>query len=91
MALDKPSLFVDEMQFGAFKSFRHKHHFDEIDGRTRMLDVLDFESPFGVFGKLVNKVFLKNYLVNLLEKRNRVIQVYAESDKWKDVLLTDHT
>jgi ligand-binding SRPBCC domain-containing protein len=89
-ALDKPCLFVDEMQRGAFKSFRHAHHFEEKDGLTRMVDVLEFESPFGILGKVVNKVFLKNYLGKFLEKRNRMIQFYAESDRWKEVLLKDH-
>ena len=48
-----------------------------------MKDIFIFESPFGVLGKLVNSLFLKNYMFKLLIERNRVIKEYAETDKWK--------
>jgi ligand-binding SRPBCC domain-containing protein len=73
-----PSLFVDEMVSGAFKSFRHVHHFSEVDGLTVMKDVFVFESPFGTFGRLFNQLVLKRYMTNLLTKRNLFIKVSAE-------------
>ncbi|SFD13485.1 SRPBCC family protein [Algibacter pectinivorans] len=87
---NRPDVFVDEMQKGAFKSFRHEHHFNALNnGGTLMIDVFDYESPYGVFGKLADYLFLKRYMTNLLVERNRIVKEFAESEKWKAVLLTD--
>ncbi len=83
---DRPIFFADEMVRGAFKSFRHEHHFTELNGGTEMTDIFEYKSPFGLFGKLADKLFLKNYMTDLLEKRNRTIKEFAESNKWKEVL-----
>ncbi len=83
---DRPNYFVDEMVKGAFKSFKHEHHFEEFIGKTIMTDVFDYRSPFGLLGRLVDSLFLKKYMTDLLEKRNRIVKDFAESDKWKVVL-----
>ncbi len=51
-----------------------------------MIDLFDFESPYGSVGKLFNQVILTRYLRKQLELRNETIRVYAESDKWKFIL-----
>ena len=73
-----PVLFVDEMQRGAFKSFRHEHHFAKANGATLMTDIFIFETPLGLLGAIANKLFLEKYMRNLLVKRNEVIKTYAE-------------
>ena len=84
---NSPHYFVDEMVKGAFKSFKHEHHFEEINGQTQMKDRFDYTSPLGILGKLFDKLILEKYMFKLLEKRNQVIKEYAESEKWKQVLL----
>jgi ligand-binding SRPBCC domain-containing protein len=74
---DRPNLFVDEMVQGAFKSFRHEHHFIKVDNHTLMKDVFVFESPLGVLGRLFNWLVLTCYMTKLLEQRNRVIKKIA--------------
>jgi ligand-binding SRPBCC domain-containing protein len=76
-----PYLFVDEMLSGAFKSFRHEHHFEKSGNGTLMKDVFVFESPFGLLGVLANQLFLTKYMTRFLEQRNKTIKDYAESDK----------
>jgi hypothetical protein len=51
-----------------------------------MKDVFEFESPFGVFGQLFNKLILTNYLTKFLIVRNNLIKDFAESEKWKTIL-----
>ncbi|OEK07718.1 cell division protein [Flavivirga aquatica] len=77
--LEAPYYFVDEMIFGAFKSFRHEHRFQEKDGLTIMIDEFHFESPFYILGKFANWLFLKRYMTNLLEIRNSILKEKAES------------
>lgn len=83
---DQPNFFVDEMVEGVFKSFRHEHHFTDLNNGTLMIDYFDYKSPFGVFGNLVDRFFLKKYMTDLLEKRNRIVKDFAESDKWEKII-----
>jgi ligand-binding SRPBCC domain-containing protein len=76
---DYPNSFTDEMVNGAFKSFRHEHLFFAVNNQTVMKDIFVFESPFGMLGNCVNKLFLGRYMSRLLEKRNLVIKRAAES------------
>jgi ligand-binding SRPBCC domain-containing protein len=86
-AMIRPVSFIDEMIKGDFKSFHHEHHFKPTDNGTIVIDMLDFESPYGIIGKLLNRFYLKNYLEQLLLKRNEVIKEYAEGMKWKAILI----
>lgn len=81
-----PDYFVDEMEKGIFKRFKHEHIFKESEGKTLMIDIFDYESPLGILGKIADKLFLKKYMKSLLEIRNETIKEFAESDKWKKVL-----
>ena len=85
-AMKRPFSFTDEMVDGDFKSLRHEHHFKTIDNGTLVIDLFNFESPYGQLGRLANQIFLTRYLENLLELRNKVIKEYAESEKWKFIL-----
>jgi ligand-binding SRPBCC domain-containing protein len=76
----RPDFFVDEMVKGAFKRFRHEHHFMFHNDRTLMKDIFVFESPLGVLGKLFNWLVLKRYMTTLLIQRNKVIKQAAEQE-----------
>ncbi|WPR77735.1 SRPBCC family protein [Algoriphagus sp. NG3] len=81
-----PVLFVDEMVSGVFSSFRHEHHFHNSDGVTIMTDVFNYRAPLGVLGVLADRLFLKKYMTELLEERNRIVKVFAESGRGKELL-----
>jgi len=85
-AMNKPLSFTDEMVSGDFRSMRHEHHFKTVENGTLLIDLFDFEAPYGNLGKLFSKLYLTKYLRRLLEQRNNVIREYAESDKWKFIL-----
>jgi ligand-binding SRPBCC domain-containing protein len=85
-AMNAPLSFTDEMVNGDFKSIRHEHHFKRIDNGTLLIDLFHFESPYGGLGRLLNHLFLTNYLKKLLEIRNQSIKEYAESEKWRFIL-----
>ncbi|MES2265369.1 MAG: SRPBCC family protein [Bacteroidota bacterium] len=75
---NSPNFFADEMVSGAFKSFKHEHYFTGDNEQTIMRDEFVFESPFGILGRLANRLFLKRYMTALLVKRNEVIKEVAE-------------
>ena len=80
-AMDLYDYFVDEMEEGQFKYFKHEHTFEEKEGKTVMIDNLNYETTFGIFGKLFDKVLLKNHLTNFLLERNKVLKILAENYK----------
>lgn len=84
--MKSPEFFIDEMVKGDFKSFHHEHHFKPVTNGTIMIDIINFETPYGNFGKIINTVFLRAYLEKFLIKRNETIKDYAETQKWKAIL-----
>jgi len=77
--MDAPHFFVDEMVSGHFRSFRHEHVFEALAGKMIMYDTIRYETPFGWFGKVFDKVLLRRHLQNLIETRNAAIKSLAES------------
>lgn len=78
-AMNFYNYFVDEVEDGKFKTFRHQHFFEEINGITTMTDKLQYETPFGVFGKLFDYLFLKKHLTVFLLERNKILKTVAEN------------
>ena len=72
--------FVDEMEEGKFKTFKHEHFFEEKNGVTIMTDKLQYETPFGIFGKLFDTLFLKNHLIHFLLERNKILKEVSENN-----------
>jgi len=83
-AYERPAYFRDSMVRGAFARLDHEHYFAEDGrGRTVMRDVFAFAAPFGVLGRVAERLILTRYLRRFLEARNREIKVVAESDAWR--------
>jgi ligand-binding SRPBCC domain-containing protein len=85
--LKKPDMFTDEQVQGDFKMMKHEHHFKPCDNGTIVIDLFHFESPYGILGKWFNGLYLTNYIKKMLEQRNKTIKEFAESDKWKMLLI----
>ena len=69
--LQSPDFFVDEQVRGPFRRFRHVHEFREDAAGTTMVDRIEFEAPFGLMGRLIERLVLAHYLQKLIEARNR--------------------
>ena len=78
-AMNLYDYFVDEMEQGKFKTFRHEHFFEEKNGVTIMTDKLQYETPFGIIGKLFDVLFLKNHLIHFLLERNKILKEVSEN------------
>jgi len=63
--MQKQYQFTDIMLKGTFSSLKHQHIFHQDGEKTIMTDIFEFESPFGIIGRLFNKFFLKNYMEKL--------------------------
>jgi len=86
--MKKDEMFTDEQVQGDFRSMKHEHHFKPCENGTLLIDLFHFESKWGMMGKWLNGLFLTRYVKKLLEIRNRTIKEYAESDRWKKLLVS---
>ncbi len=58
--LDRPNILVDKALKSPFKSWVHEHKFENVDGKTQLIDIIKFEMPFGIFGKLLAPLIKKD-------------------------------
>lgn len=84
--MKKPDMFIDQQVKGDFKMMKHEHHFKPCENGTIMIDLIEFEAPYGSVGKLFSKLYLTRYLKNLIEQRNKSIKELAEGEKWRKFL-----
>lgn len=78
---DRYRSFTDEQVRGPFGRWHHQHVFDAADGGTRMTDLIEWSAPAGPLGKLVERLFLADYMEGLLRTRNRVIKATCEHER----------
>ncbi|MBA3767215.1 MAG: SRPBCC family protein [Acidobacteria bacterium] len=78
-AMERPRMFVDEMQRGAFKRWHHRHTFVAQGDGTVMSDEADYAAPLGLLGRIADHLFLKRYMARLLTVRNAHIKKVAEA------------
>lgn len=74
-----PTTFADEQEDGPFAWFRHRHTFRAEAGGTVMTDDWEHAAPFGLIGRLVDRVVLGRYMRHLLETRNVALKAEAEA------------
>ena len=77
-AMVMSTYFVDEMLEGKFKSFKHQHTFIQKNGFVIMEDKIQYETPYGIFGKLFDHFLLKKHLTTFILERNFFIKTLAE-------------
>jgi len=88
---ERPNYFADEMLRGAFKQMQHQHYFEATSAGTIMQDVFAYTSPWGLWGRLADTLFLERYLRHFLTERNRILKQEAESEEWQRYLLPSKT
>lgn len=74
-----PDRFVDEQVRGPFRRFHHEHRFEGVADGTLMTDVIDFASPLGPLGRVVDRIGLERYMMKLIRVRNQFLKAQAES------------
>src|SRR5258708_6302294 len=57
--MQRPVRYVDEATHRAFRTLRHIHEFESVDGGTLMCDTLEYDSPFGAIAGWFLKRFVR--------------------------------
>ncbi len=66
--------FVDEQRIGPYKLWHHEHKLQVIEGGVLMTDIVSYKPPFGIFGMIANKLFIKKQLNHIFEYRTKSIE-----------------
>ena len=65
----KNEFFVDEQRVGPYKIWHHQHLFREEKNGVLMTDIVSYKLPFGIIGRLLNLLFIKNKLNHIFNYR----------------------
>jgi ligand-binding SRPBCC domain-containing protein len=65
--------FVDEQRFGPYALWHHQHHFKAVEGGVKMTDILNYAIPYGIIGRLSNKVLINKQIKKIFSYREKAI------------------
>lgn len=66
--------FVDEQRKGPYKIWHHEHHFKEVQGGVEMTDIVSYELPFGILGKMAHPLIVKKKLDQIFAYRFKIVE-----------------
>lgn len=84
--IEKPVSFKEEQVKGDLQLLRHEHHFKQIENGTIVIDMLEYDLPKDLPGKMMGRMYLRKSLEELVKKKNELIKSYAETEKWRAIL-----
>ena len=72
---DPPYKFSDVQLKGPYSFWHHTHQFESLDqNKTKMIDEVRYQLPFGVFGKIAHTLFVKRQLNDIFNYRKQVLK-----------------
>jgi ligand-binding SRPBCC domain-containing protein len=66
--------FTDVQEKGPYSVWVHTHTFEEVDGKVRMHDLVRYELPLGMVGRISAGWFVRRQLAAIFDYRERVIR-----------------
>jgi ligand-binding SRPBCC domain-containing protein len=77
----EPYYFVDEQRFGPYEMWHHQHWFKEISEGVEMTDLVSYKIPYGIFGRIADKLFVRKRLEDIFNFRYKTLEKVFESQK----------
>lgn len=65
--------FVDEQRFGPYAMWHHEHHFEQTENGILMTDIVSYQLPLGILGRLAHVLFVKRQLEGIFDYRLKVV------------------
>jgi ligand-binding SRPBCC domain-containing protein len=72
--IEKGRYFIDEQRLGPYKLWIHEHRFEPIPHGVEMSDTIYYKMPYGILGRLLNALKVKNDLENIFSFRKSKLQ-----------------
>ncbi len=71
--INKPHFFVDTQLEGPYKLWHHKHFLETTPTGTKITDIVHYQVPFGILGRLLHPIIIKPKLDKIFKYRNHQI------------------
>ena len=71
-------MFADEMLVGPYRHWYHRHRFRPVEAGVEMVDVVEYELPFGVVGRLTHSALIRAQLERIFDyRRDTIARIFA--------------
>ncbi len=71
---DPPHAFIDFQAKGPYRYWHHTHQFSEVGDGTSIVDIVQYELPFGVLGRLANRIQVARDLEQIFDYRAQRVE-----------------
>jgi ligand-binding SRPBCC domain-containing protein len=80
---EPPHRFVDRQVkgHGPFTFWQHEHRFEESPAGTLLTDTVTYTPPFGLLGRIADKLLIRRDLVKMFAYRHKITKQQLESHK----------
>lgn len=65
--------FMDKQLKGPYKLWEHSHMFQEQDGGVLMTDIVNYQLPFGLIGRIAHRLFVRSKIVHIFDYRKKIL------------------
>ncbi|WP_321322575.1 SRPBCC family protein [Labilibaculum sp.] len=66
--------FVDEQRVGPYKLWHHQHIIMPKENGVLMKDIVSYQPPFGVLGRIANALIIRNTLNDIFDYRTKALE-----------------
>jgi ligand-binding SRPBCC domain-containing protein len=71
--------FVDEQRVGPYSIWHHQHFFREIPGGVEMTDIVDYQLPLGILGRIVQPFLVAPRLKHIFDfRKKKLLELFGE-------------
>jgi len=71
---EPPREFVDVQEKGPYRVWRHTHRFSPVNGGTLLQDDVEYALPFGLLGRIANRLQVAGDVAKIFDYRERRIR-----------------
>jgi ligand-binding SRPBCC domain-containing protein len=76
---EPPVLMVDEQLSGPFRTWKQTRRLRQVDGGTELTDIVEYEAPFGLLGRLANALVIRRQIQKMFSYRQATTKKLLES------------
>lgn len=69
-----PEFFVDEQRSGPYRFWHHQHHFTEIEGGVKIVDLVHYQLRGGILGHCMAGKMVRRRLDDIFVYRGKVLR-----------------
>lgn len=66
--------FVDEQRVGPYSLWHHQHIIEQQGDKVLMKDIVSYQPPFALLGRIANKLMIENKLNEIFDYRNKILE-----------------